>query len=142
MPVETQGLLQAVGPATRTRHTVLVVHDDDALADALSPSLPRGFAVVTARPGPDALDRARSAPPSLIVLDVRRSDMDGLAFCHELAAARGAGGIPVIVLSAMTRPDIIRRSHRDGVAFFVRKPFDPDALAALICQAIDEYAGL
>ena len=49
--------------------------------------------------------------------------------------------IPVIILSGMERPDIIRRSRAAGCQYFVRKPYDPNALLILVQHAIGETRG-
>ncbi len=46
--------------------------------------------------------------------------------------------IPVIVVSGMESPDVIRRSRAAGCYYYLRKPYDPNALLTLIQQAIDE----
>jgi len=68
--------------------------------------------------------------------------MDGWAFLDELwkqCKKQGQDfGIPVIVLSGMERPDVIRRSRAAGCLYYVRKPYDPNALLILINHAIGE----
>jgi CheY-like chemotaxis protein len=41
----------------------------------------------------------------------------------------------------MARPDVIRKSRAAGCRYYVRKPYDPDALLLLIQQAISESTG-
>ncbi|MBN1912069.1 MAG: response regulator [Pirellulales bacterium] len=121
------------------RQTILVVDDDEVLADVLSRRLTQqGFEVRTADSGRDGLALARTEQPDLIVLDLRLPDMDGFAICEQLADSAETCNIPVIILSGMERPDIIRRSRSAGCCYFVRKPYDPNALLVLIRQAIRE----
>jgi hypothetical protein len=42
----------------------------------------------------------------------------------------------------MARPDVIRRSRAAGCRYYVRKPYDPNALLLLIQQALNETHGL
>jgi CheY-like chemotaxis protein len=79
--------------------------------------------------------------PSLIVLDLRLPDTDGFSVCSQLVDDPATSEIPVIILSGMERPDIIRQSRAAGCQYFVRKPYDPNALLILIRQAIDESRG-
>ena len=63
---------------------------------------------------------------------------NGLDMCQVLSDDPQTSGIPVIILSGMERPDIIRATRSAGCKFFVRKPYDPNALLILIEQAISE----
>ena len=127
---------------TRQRQTILVVDDDEALVDVLTHRLAQqGFETLTAHSGKRGLILARSESPDLILLDLRLPDTDGFAICGQLADCSQTSGIPVIILSGMERPDIIRRSRSAGCYYFVRKPYDPNALLVLIRQAICEAEG-
>lgn len=61
-----------------------------------------------------------------------------LRVCQQLVDNPATCDIPVIILSGMQRPDIIRRSRSAGCRYYVRKPYDPNALLVLIDQAIEE----
>lgn len=124
---------------TDRRLTVLIVDDDEALAEVLSRRLQQqGFATITADSGREGLAKARSEHPALIVLDLRLPDIDGFAICEELADSTDTCAIPVIILSGMEQPDILRRCRAAGCFYFVRKPYDPNALLTLIRQAIQD----
>jgi CheY-like chemotaxis protein len=121
------------------RRSVLIVDDDEATVDVLSMRLSRqGFETTTADNGRLALTLARSEKPSVILLDLRLPDMDGFELCQELVDDEATSDIPVIIVSGLERPDIIRRSRAAGCHYYVRKPYDPNALLILIQQAIDE----
>jgi DNA-binding response OmpR family regulator len=123
----------------RPQHCVLVIDDDDAMADVLSRRLQQqGFSSRTADSGTKGLALARRCRPDLILLDLRLPDKDGFAICEELADSSETCTIPVIILSGLESPDIIRRARAAGCCFFVRKPYDPNALLVLIRQAIAE----
>ena len=125
------------------RSTILIIDDDEALADVLSRRLKQqGFDAVTADSGNSGLAKARSDRPTLIVLDLRLPDVDGFAICAQLADSPDTCDIPVIILSGLERPDILRRCRAAGCLYFLRKPYDPNALLILIRQAIREFGGL
>jgi len=127
---------------TGKRHSILIVDDDQALAEVLSRGLQQqGFDTITADSGKSGLAKARSDRPALIVLDLRLPDTDGFAICEELADSPDTCAIPVIILSGMEQPDILRRCRAAGCHYFIRKPYDPNALLILIRQAIQEANG-
>jgi CheY-like chemotaxis protein len=118
---------------------ILIVDDDAPRVEILSQRLKQqGFGILTACTGAEALLVARESHPCLILMDFRLPDTNGWEVCSQLAEARETCHIPVIILSGMERPDIIRRSRGAGCQYFVRKPFDPGALQILIQQAIAE----
>lgn len=121
--------------------TILVIDDDDAMVDALSQRLGRqGFEIMTADSGEGGLALARAEHPALVLLDLRLPDADGLAICQELADSPETCDIPVIVLSGMGQPDIVRRARAAGGHYFLRKPYDPNVLLILIRHALRESA--
>jgi CheY-like chemotaxis protein len=118
---------------------VLIVDDDEAAADVLSMRLNRqGFETSIAENGKMGLALARTERPSVILLDLRLPDMDGFELCQELVDDEETCEIPVIIVSGLERPDVIRRSRAAGCLYYIRKPYDPNALLTLIQQAIDE----
>ena len=133
---------EAADTAVR-RRSILIVDDDEATADVLSLRLgQQGFATTTADTGEAALELARSQPRDLILLDLRLPDVDGLTLCQMLVDDEETAGVPIIIVSGMERPDIVRRCRAAGCHYFVRKPYDPNALLALVERAIDEAEAL
>ena len=121
--------------------TILIIDDDAVLADVLSRRLrQQRFEPITATSGKLGLSMARSQCPALIVLDLRLPDADGLNICQELADSPETYTVPVIILSGLEQPDILRRCRAAGCHYFIRKPYDPNALLTLIRQAIRETA--
>jgi DNA-binding response OmpR family regulator len=92
----------------------------------------QGFATAAVSDGQAGIDAARRDRPDLIVLDLCLPDVDGFQVCEELGDGSNTCGIPIIMLSAMERPDIIRRSRSVGCQYYLRKPYDPNALLLLI----------
>jgi DNA-binding response OmpR family regulator len=122
---------------TSKRQTILIVDDDEALTDFLSRRLrQQGFDTITASGGCSGMAIARSDRPALIVLDLRLPDADGLSVCQQLADSPETWSIPVIILSGLEQPDILRRCRSAGCQYFVRKPYDPSALLVLIRHAL------
>jgi CheY-like chemotaxis protein len=132
--------LELESPAGATaRYSVLIVDDDAAMSDILSTRLgQQGFGTLVADRGSLGLELARAHRPDCILLDLRLPDIDGFELCERLVDDDATCDIPVIIVSGLERPDIIRRSRAAGCHYYVRKPYDPNALLTLIHQAIDE----
>ncbi|MGD0653655.1 MAG: response regulator [Thermoguttaceae bacterium] len=124
------------------RPSILIIDDDEVLSDVLSRRLQQqGFDALTADSGQCGLARARADQPSLILLDLRLPDADGITICEQLADDLETCAIPVIILTGMERPDILRRCRAAGCHYYLRKPYDPNALLVLVRQAITDTHG-
>jgi CheY-like chemotaxis protein len=119
------------------RHTVLIIDDDDTLSDVLSHRLKKqGLRTVAAYSGEAGLAKAKSELPSLIVLDLCLPDADGLGICEQLVDAPETCSAPVLILSGLDQPGLVRRCRAAGCHYFLRKPYDPNALLVLLREAI------
>ena len=110
---------------------VLVVEDDAAvrrgLADALTAA---GYAVDEAADGPRGLEKALSATPDIVLLDVMLPELDGFGVLAELR--RRAPGLPVILLTARGAEEDRVRGLRTGADDYVTKPFSVLELVARV----------
>ncbi len=121
---------------TPTRR-ILVVDDDRDQADTLAYALRKqGFDVLLAHTLQAGRLAAELHTPHLIIMDIRLPDGDGLSLCHQLADDPLTCQIPVIILSGMEGPDIVRHARAAGCLFFLRKPYDPNALLLLTRDAL------
>jgi CheY-like chemotaxis protein len=93
---------------------------------------------VAAYSGKAGLAKAKSHTPSLVVLDLGLPDIDGLRVCEQLADSPETCSVPIIILSGKDQPGLVRRCRAAGCHYFLRKPYDPNALLVLIRQAINE----
>jgi CheY-like chemotaxis protein len=125
--------------APATPPSILIIDDDRDQVSVLSQRLQRlGFDVLTANSGQMGLASAHQDRPHLILLDLRLPDMSGLAVCRRITDSAQTCGIPVIVVSAMEGPRILRDVRMAGAQYFLRKPYDPNALLVLIRSALAE----
>jgi two-component system KDP operon response regulator KdpE len=109
---------------------VLVVDDEHAIVRALSAALgARGYRVEVARDGQEALERAATSSPDLIVLDLGLPDVDGIEVLRRI---RAWSDVPVVVLTAEGADDVKVTALDEGADDYVTKPFStPELLARL-----------
>jgi len=110
--------------------TVVVVEDEAAIADTILYALRTdGMQAEHLVLGGDALQRLRTAPADLVILDVGLPDMSGFEVCRTL---RTFSDVPVIFLTA--RHEEIDRivGLEIGADDYVVKPFSPRELAARV----------
>jgi two-component system, cell cycle response regulator DivK len=111
--------------------TVLLVEDNELNRDMLSRRLRRrGFTVVTAVDGQQALELVRSAPPDLILMDMSLPVMDGWEATRRLKADSATAAIPVLALTAHAMAGDRERTLEAGCDDFDTKPVDLDRLLA------------
>jgi adenylate cyclase len=93
--------------------------------------VPRGYEVLTARSGEEALDLVSTARPDLILLDIVMPAMDGYALCQALRADEETAVLPVIMITSSTGPEK-RQAIEAGADDFIPKPFNHAELLARV----------
>ena len=112
---------------------ILVVDDEIYIVLILDVSLGmEGYEVVTALDGEQAIEKANSEHPDLIVLDIMMPKLDGYETCKRLKADDATRGIPVILLSAKGRNIDQKIGFEVGADDYITKPFSPRKLVERI----------
>jgi len=127
-----------VSPSREDAHVILVVDDDPGLLRALKSVLSqRGYRVVLAASGEEALELAASADPDLVILDLALPGISGLEVCRSLREWLKA---PILVLTVRDR-DTDKIAALDlGADDYLTKPFSSGELLARI-RALLRRAG-
>jgi CheY-like chemotaxis protein len=92
----------------------------------------RGYDVVTADNGLEAVDRAHRCLPDLIVLDLELPGISGYDAAVQLRASEETSGIPLIAATGYSHARALDRARQSGFDSIVIKPCDPAALADAI----------
>ena len=112
---------------------VLIVEDSEDTLILLSAMFAReGARVATATSASEALKRASSSPPHLVISDIGMPDIDGYEFLQQLKAMPGMNGVPAIAISGYASDDDRQRALSVGYLALVPKPIDIDSLFDLI----------
>jgi adenylate cyclase len=116
---------------TRERPLVLAVDDEPANLALLRKLLAhQGYDVVEAVDGRSALAAVVSVEPDLVCLDVMMPGIDGVEVCQRLRREPEHAGLPILLLTALDRPEDKARGLEAGANDFLSKPFDEIELAA------------
>ena len=114
--------------------SILVVDDETALLRTLSMNLrARGYDVLTAETGEEALDTIREAMPDVVILDL---GLPGISGADVLRDLRRWSAVPVIVLSARHGSDDKVQALDVGADDYVTKPFGIEELLARLRAAV------
>src|SRR6059058_2812285 len=107
---------------------ILVVDDIPQNVRLLEAVLtPRGYTVLAATSGQEALELVDSEKPDLILLDVVMPEMDGYAVCQRLRADDDTAVLPVIMVTSSIGPEKTKAIEA-GADDFIPKPFNHDEL--------------
>jgi DNA-binding response OmpR family regulator len=109
---------------------ILVVDDDTDVVDITTYALRRkGYTVVAAFDGQQALQRWKSEEPDLVLLDVTMPKGNGFDICKTI---RDHSTTPVIMLTARDSEDDVVRGFQLGADDYLSKPYSPRQLLARI----------
>ncbi|HZR23897.1 MAG TPA: response regulator [Vicinamibacterales bacterium] len=87
-----------------------------------------GWEVVEAPDGRDAMTKALTEPPMLVITEWRLPFVDGLALCHVLHRDAATCAVPILVVTAEARSSDLERLRRAGADAVLVKPTAPDAI--------------
>jgi two-component system response regulator RegX3 len=120
------------------RQRILIVEDETGLADSIRYNLEReGYAVDVAHTGREALRRARSEPPDLILLDLMLPEMPGLDVCRTI---RAESSVPIIIVTAKDAEADRVAGLEVGADDYVTKPFSMRELIARVSANLRRIA--
>lgn len=121
----------------------IVVVDDEPTIRVLVGNLleEEGHEVRCATDGEHALGMIAEQLPDLIVLDLAMPGMDGWKLLEELYHRGIRRRVRVVIVSANLDNDAMDRGRERDVAHFLQKPFDIDALLALVRDALEQDPG-
>ena len=112
---------------------ILVVEDEVDLVKAIELRLTKeGFDVITSLDGEDALKKARTENPDLLILDLMLPKIDGYKVCRLLKFDQKYKNVPVIMLTARVEERDRNLGMEMGADEYITKPFEWDHLLAKI----------
>jgi diguanylate cyclase (GGDEF)-like protein len=134
--VQALACAQFVPPPTQDgleRSAVLIVDDDPINLQVLANALHlAGHAVTAALSGREALAKAAEVSHDLVVLDVMMPGLSGYEVCRRLRETRPLFDLPILMLTARSRPEDIGAGLEAGANDYLAKPFDKVELLARV----------
>lgn len=112
---------------------ILVVDDDKTTRKLLGFYLKaKGFEVVTAENGLDAIEKLGSENANLIMTDLNMPYMDGIELVKTLRADPAWAAIPIIMVTTEADPEERQKAMSAGASEYIVKPVTADAVAQTI----------
>ena len=112
---------------------ILIADDEEDVVTTLQFTLEKeGYQCLTAYDGKEALDKAKSQNPDLIILDIMMPKMNGYKVSRLLKFDKKYKHIPIIMLTARTQEKDRMLGEETGADMYVTKPFEMDDLVSTI----------
>lgn len=119
--------------ATAGPRTILVVDDFDDTRLLLRTWLERrGYRVVEAENGLQAIDQAESQAPDLIIMDMQMPQLDGLSATRRIRNLQTLKSVPILAVSAYGADQFREQALAAGCDEYVSTPFEPATLEGII----------
>lgn len=135
--METLPSISMTYPTPDSR-TILVVDDFDDTRLLLRTWLQRrGFRVIEAEDGVEAVKQATNENPDLIIMDMEMPQLDGLAATREIRRVEKLGDVPIVAVSAYGADQFRELALAAGCNEYVSTPFEPKSLERIIRSLMD-----
>ena len=124
---------------TPTPRTILVVDDFDDARLLLRTWLERrGFRVVEAENGLQAINQAETELPDLIIMDVQMPQLDGLSATRQIRNLKSMNSVPIVAVSAYGADLFRDQALAAGCNEYVSTPFEPATLEGIIRSLVHQ----
>ena len=114
------------------RKKVLIVDDAATIVMMEQMILGKTYEVVTARNGLEAVEKAISELPDLILLDVMMPMQGGIETCRQLRTKAETREIPIIMVSTRSEIESVEASYESGCSGYVTKPINSRELLSKV----------
>ena len=119
---------------------ILVVEDIPYLLELMEVTLKyKGYSVITARDGDEALSMTSVEKPALILTDVLMPKLDGFSFAHKIRSNPKTQEIPIIFVSATYIPEADKAFALSlGAVRFLEKPVEAEELLLTVAEVLTQ----
>jgi two-component system alkaline phosphatase synthesis response regulator PhoP len=130
-------------PGSEGERLVLIVEDEPDNREIMRAVVEDilGYRALLAADGEEALRLAGEYRPRLMLMDLMMPVLDGFEAIRKLKAEEGTAGIPIVAVTALSRPVDRQRAVEDGADDYIGKPFDLDSLAEVVERYASDVAG-
>ncbi len=123
-------------------HKILIVEDEPNIIVPLQFSLEqKGYQIIVAGSGEEALEKISQAQPDLILLDIMLPGIDGYEVCENVRQNPETQGTKIIFLSAMGRDVDIARGVALAADAYIVKPFSILEVISKVGELLEDQEG-
>lgn len=120
------------------KKTVLLVDDEKHVVNVVGHMLEqRGYEVISASSGEQALEMLEDFTPNLALLDIILPGIDGATLAQRILARPATENVPIVFLTGLVEVNEVHRGgNQIGGQYFLAKPFDSTELFEVIDRAM------
>lgn len=116
---------------------ILVIDDDSTITTIIQLALKSGgYESDIANSARDGMAKACQSTPDLILLDYNMPGKDGFSLLKDLRSIPELEQVPVVIITALSIPEIVSQAVTMGVSGFLVKPFDLETLLSRVKKAL------
>ena len=124
-------------PIETGTNDVIVADNDYIIRNILRSLLEgKGFTVLSAIDGLEAVDYATRTIARFVILDLRMPKLDGFAACSQIRQLPGYANVPIAILSAFPGTETREAAKNAGATTFLSKPFTPNEVLRAIAEML------
>ena len=120
------------------KKNVLIVEDEENIANAEKIILEDYYNVHIAKDGMEGLMKAKELRPDVVVLDLMLPRMDGLDVCRRIKSNPELSGTKVVMVTAKNQQEDENTGMDLGADDYIMKPFEPIEIVHVIQQVLDK----
>jgi len=116
---------------------IVIVEDDENIANAEKLILQDSFEVHSAKEGHEGLELIRKIKPDLAILDIMLPGIDGFELCKRLRADEELKDLKILMVTAKDQDKDEAEGMERGADDYIMKPFEPDELLHVVNQVLN-----
>ena len=121
---------------SKNRMRILIAEDEEEILSYLKEELEREYRIVMCKNGKEAYDTILADAPDLVISDIMMPEMDGLSLCRKIKQNTNVNHVPVILLTAKSKPEDTMEGMATGADAYMVKPFNTELLKSTIANLI------
>ena len=120
------------------KKTVLIVEDDENIAQAEKLILQQHYTVHIAKDGAEGVEMAKKIVPDVVVLDIMMPKLSGIDVCRHIRKDPALCDVKVVMVTAKDQQIDELKGLDAGADDYIVKPFEPDELRHVVHQVLNE----
>lgn len=121
-----------------TKKTLLIIEDEENIANAQKLILEKDFNIHIAADGEQGLTKAQEVKPDVILLDLMLPKMNGIEVCKNIRTNKEISATKIVMVTARDQPQDEMQGMETGADDYIMKPFEADELKHVISQVLNK----
>lgn len=115
---------------------ILIIEDEEEIRAYLKQELEDEYKILLAKDGKEGYDLLLTDTPDLVISDVMMPGMDGLTLCRKVKQNANVNHVPVVLLTARSKPEDTLEGMATGADAYIVKPFNTELLRSTVANLL------